>query len=308
MTTQRQYLRRCNVVVATDAGQGLDLSQLRIKFAIKKTDGQTPNTAEITVYNLADDVAHRIRKEFTSIALQAGYDSNFGIIFAGTIKQVRSGRENGTERFLIISAGDGEMAYNGAVVNATLAAGATQHDQVSVATGAMTPLGATVGPMVPETGAKLPRGKSLYGMARDYLRHSARALNASWSIQDGKIQFVSLTGVLPLQMVVLNSKTGLVGTPEQTADGIKARCLLNPLLHIGGKVHINQRDIAEAALPDTPKEAVTNKPVTIQHDGVYRILTIDFVGDTHGNDWYADLMCLGVYETLPAAKQVKLNG
>lgn len=308
MTTQLQFLRRCNVVVSTDAGQGLDLSSLRIKFAIKKTDGQTPNTADITIYNITPDVASRIRKEFSSIAIQAGYASNFGIVFAGTIKQVRIGREQGTETFILISASDGDIAYNGAVVNATLAAGSSQTDQVAISAQATAPLGATLGPMVPGNGVRLPRGKVMYGLARDYLRHSARALGASWSIQNGKIQFVALTGVLPSQMVVLNSKTGLVGTPEQTADGIKVRCLLNPLLQIGGKVHINQSDIAEAALPDTPKDAVVNKPVTIQHDGVYRILTVEMAGDTHGNDWYADTMCIGVDETLPPARQVKLNG
>ncbi len=308
MTTQLQFLRRCNVIVSTNAGQGLDLSALRIKFAIKKTDGQTPNTADIAIYNISQDVAARIRKEYTAIAIQAGYESNFGIVFAGTIKQVRSGREQGTESFLLISASDGDVAYNGATVSATLSAGATQLDQVAVAAQATAAMGTSLGVMVPDSGTRLPRGKVLYGMARDYLRHSAKALGASWSIQNGKIQFVALTGVLPTQMVVLNSKTGMVGTPEQTADGIKIRCLLNPLLQIGGKVSINQHDIAEAALPDTPKEAAVNKPVTIQHDGIYRILTLDVAGDTHGTDWYTDALCLGVDETLPAARQVKLNG
>lgn len=308
MKTQLQFLRQCNVVVSTDAGAGLDLSRLRVKFVVKKTDGQTPNTADIAIYNVSPDVANRIRKEFTAIALQAGYESNFGIVFAGTIKQVRTGRENGTDSFLLISASDGDMAYNGATVNATLAAGATQHEQVAISAQSTAALGTPLGPMVPTDGVRLPRGKVMYGMARDYLRHSARALRASWSIQSGKIQFIALTGVLPLQMVVLNSKTGLIGTPEQTADGIKARCLLNPLLQIGGKVQIKQHDIAEAALPNTTAEAASNKPVTIQHDGVYRILTTDFVGDTHGQDWYTDVMCLGVNEALPPAKQVKLNG
>ena len=43
---------------------------------------------------------------------------------SGLIKQVRIGRENGTDTFLNIAAADGDKAYNFAVVNATLAAGA----------------------------------------------------------------------------------------------------------------------------------------------------------------------------------------
>ena len=305
MNAQRQFLRRCNVVVSGDAGAGLDLSPLRITFTIKKTDGQTPNTAEITVYNMAADVAARIGKEFTSIMLQAGYANNYGIIFSGTIKQVRIGKENATDGRVVIVASDGDRAYNQAIVNATLTAGATQHEQASLAIQAMSPYGVAEGTTVPDTGVKLPRGKVLYGMARDYLRHNARNLDASWSIQDGAVQFVANTGTLPTEAVVLSSKTGLIGTPEQTDDGIKARCLLNPTIKIGGKVQINQRDIAEAALPDTNKGEPVNKPVTIQHDGLYRVLVAEFTGDTYGQEWYVDLLCIGIDDTLPANKQVK---
>jgi len=308
MTTQRQFLRRCNVLISGDAGAGLDLSQLRTKFVIKKTDGQTPNTAAVTIYNVAEDVAARIGKEFTAIKVQAGYDSLYGRIFAGTIKQVRRGRENGTDSYISIAAGDGDVAYNGATVNATLQAGATQTDQANLSVHSMTGLGVTAGPTVANNGVKLPRGKVLYGMARDYLRHHAKELDASWSIQDGVVQFVAQTGTLPTQAVVLTSKTGLVGTPEQTDDGIKVRCLLNPRITIGGKVRLNQRDIAEAALPDSTQGDAVNKPVAIQQDGFYRVLVAQFVGDTHGQEWYVDLLCLGVDDTLPTGKQVKLNG
>lgn len=305
---QRQYIRRCNLIVASDKGEGLDLSGLRIVFKIKKSDAQTPNTAEIRVYNLSEETANRIRKEFTSINLQAGYDSNYGVIFAGNIKQVRVGRENGTDTYIDIAAGDGDQAYNSAVVNATLAKGASQKDQINAAAGSMSGKGVHKGYIGDTGGTKLPRGKVMYGMARDYLRQSAQASNTSWSIQDGKIQFVELTGVLPNQAVVLSSKTGLVGTPEQTNDGIKARCLLNPMLKIGGKVLINEKDIQEAKLPDTKKDAQANKPATITHDGLYRLLLVEYSGDTRGNDWYCDLVCLDIDATQPPGKQVKKNG
>lgn len=305
---QRQYIRRCNLIVASDKGEGLDLSGLRIVFKIKKSDAQTPNTAEIRVYNLSEETANRIRKEFTSINLQAGYDSNYGVIFAGNIKQVRMGKENGTDSFIDIAAGDGDQAYNNAVVNATLAKGASQKDQIDAAAGSMSGKGVQKGYIGNTGGTKLPRGKVMYGMARDYLRQSAQASNTSWSIQDGKIQFVELTGVLPNQAVVLTSKTGLVGTPEQTNDGIKARCLLNPMLKIGGKVLINEKDIQEAKLPDTKKDAQANKPAVIAHDGLYRLLLVEYSGDTRGNDWYCDLVCLDIDATQPPGKQVKKNG
>lgn len=303
--SQLQYIRKCNLIVAGASGDGLDLSPMRIVFKTKKSDAQTPNTAEIRVYNLSETTVKQIRNEFTTITLQAGYEANYGVIFTGNIKQVRFGRENGTDTYIDIAAGDGDDAYNFAVVNTTLAAGAKQADQVAAAGRALSGKGVGTG-YVADTGPQaLPRGKVMYGMARDYLRQSAEASSTTWSIQDGKLQLVSLTGTLPNEAVVLNSKSGLVGTPEQTNDGITAKCLLNPLLKIGGKVMIDEKDIQEAKLPDTEKDATANKPATIANDGQYRILTIEHTGDTRGNDWYSNIVCLDVDETAPAGKQVK---
>jgi hypothetical protein len=303
--SQLQYIRKCNLIVAGASGDGLDLSPMRIVFKTKKSDAQTPNTAEIRVYNLSTQTAQQIRDEFKTITLQAGYEANYGVIFTGNIKQVRFGRESGTDTYIDIAAGDGDDAYNFAVVSTTLAAGAKQSDQINAAGRSLQDKGVGTG-FVAETGEeKLPRGKVMYGMARDYLRQSAEASSTTWSIQDGKLQLVSLTGLLPGQAIALNSKSGLVGQPEQTNDGITVKCLLNPLLKIGGRVKINEQDVAEAKLPDSTKDATANKPATIASDGAYRVLTIEHAGDTRGNDWYSNIVCLDVDATAPAGKQVK---
>jgi len=308
MNESQQYIRRCNLVVADATGNGLDLSNLRIVFNVKKSDAQTPNTAEIRVFNLNKETAAQIKKEFTTLILQAGYDSNYGTIFSGNIKQVRIGRENGTENYIDIAAGDGDDAYNFSVVNTTLAAGATQQDQINSAAGSMVNRAVRQGSVTGVDSNRLPRGKVMYGMARDYLRQTAAATETSWSIQDGKIQFVKLTAVLPSQAVLLNSKSGLVGTPEQTNEGITVKCLLNPQLKIAGRVKIDQENIAQAALPDTSKKDTVNKPVAIEDDGFYRLLVVEHAGDTRGTDWYSNLVCLGIDATLPPDKQVKKNG
>lgn len=303
--SQLQYLRKVNLIVSGGSGEGLDLSPMRIVFKTKKSDAQTPNTAEIRVYNLAPGTAKQIRDEFTTVTLQAGYESNYGIIFTGNIKQVRFGRESGTDTYIDMACGDGDDAYNFAVVNTTLAAGANQSDQINAAGRSLEQRGVGVGFIDQTPAAALPRGKVMYGMARDYLRQSSEASQATWSIQDGKLQLVSRTGTLPNQAVLLNSKSGLVGTPEQTNDGINVRCLLNPLLKIGGRVKIDEDDIAEASLPNTEGDAAANNAASIASDGIYRVLTVEHNGDTRGNDWYSNIVCLAVDETAPAGQQVK---
>jgi len=287
--SELQYMRRCNLVVAGE-GQGLDLSGLRIVFKVSKKDAQTPNKALIVIYNLQADTAKRIRNEFTRVILQAGYESNYGVIFDGTIKQVRLGKENGTDTYLEISAGDGDLAYNFAVVNTTLAAGATQTDQIGAISRAMQGKGTQGGFIDTLPAQRLPRGKVMYGMARNYLRQSCASSDASWSIQNGQLQVIRQDGLLPAQAVVLTSKTGLVGTPEQTNDGIKARCLLNPMLKIGARVQIDESQIQESRLPESSKNNAANQPAPLDRDGVYKLLTIDYSGDTRGNDWYCDFV------------------
>lgn len=293
----KQYLRSCQLIVATASGDGLDLSRLTIRFKVKKTDTQTPNAAEIRVYNLSADTISQIRREFTQITLQAGYEGNTGVIFAGTIKQVRTGREAGTDVYIDIDAGDGDIDYNNAIVNTTLSAGARQIDQVNAASRAMTN---TSQGYIPDLGSNsLPRGKVLYGMARDYLRQSAESSGTSWSIQDGKLQMVGLNTTLPTQAVILNSKTGLIGQAEQTNDGIKARCLLNPMLKIGGRVQINEADILSAKIDNTDKSSPVNSAPSVTADGFYRVLMVEYSGDTRGNDWYADVVCQSIDATQP---------
>jgi hypothetical protein len=300
-----QYLRKCNLVVAGEDGKGLDLSGLRITFKVKKTDAETPNTAEMRVYNLSKETVQKFKKEYTRIILQAGYESNYGVLFDGNIKQVKLGREGNTDNYIDIAAGDGDNAYNYATVNTTLASGAKQEDQVNAATKSMETQGAGKGSIDNLGDGKLPRGKVMYGMARDYIRQSAAASGTSWSIQDGKVTMIKTRGLLPGQAVLLNSKTGLVGVPEQTNDGIEAKCLLNPLLKIGSAVKINERDIQQVILPDTSKDDAANSPAALSVDGIYKVYTLEHTGDTRGNDWYSVLKLLDVDASAPAGEEVQ---
>lgn len=290
----RQWLRECSLVVAGSNGQGLELGELRVVFKVSKGAVETPNSAEIRVYNPSEATANSIRREFSQVVLQAGYQGGFGIIFSGNIRQVRRGRENGTDTWLEIIAADGDWAYNYAVVNTTLAAGSTPADRMKVCQGAFSEKGVQEGHMTDPGGNGLPRGKVMYGMARKHMRDAACGSGCEWSFQDGKVQVVKASGYLPGEAVVLTHETGLIGTPEQTNEGIKVRCLLNPSLRIGGRIKLDNKSVQQVKT-DLKMRALY--PPRLDHDGLYRILRLDFVGDTRGNDWYADALCIGLDDT-----------
>lgn len=108
-----QYKRKASLLLVDD-DEVLDLSNLRFRFQVKAMDVESPNNAAIRVYNLSRDTLVKIRGEFSRVILQAGYDNNFGVIFDGTIKQFRIGREGTTDTYLDILAADGvEPAVDG---------------------------------------------------------------------------------------------------------------------------------------------------------------------------------------------------
>jgi hypothetical protein len=287
----KQWLRACSLVVAESGGKGLELGELRVTFQTKKGDTETPNSAEIKVYNLSEATMSRMKKEFTRVVLQAGYQDNLGVIFDGNIRGTRSGRENGTDTWLEITAADGDKAYNFAVVNKTLAAGSKPADRVKACGDAFAAKGTGQGYIPELPGKASSRPHVMYGMARKYMRDEAANTGCSWSIQDGKMTMLEDKGVLPGEAVVLTYETGLIGAPEQTNEGIKVRCLLNPQLKIGGRIKLDNASVQEAK---TDLKGQAQRAPKKDADGFYRILKVEFVGDTRGNDWYADMICIAM--------------
>lgn len=314
-----QYLRKASLVVGGNSGNAIDLSELRFAFSVRRGDLQTPNSADIRVYNVSDATAAQIMQlqptpEFTRVVLQAGYDGNFGVIFDGSIKQIRRGRESQTDTYLDITAADGDSAYNFSVTALSLAAGATPQDKIQGILKSMASHGVTMG-YIPSTlqSNPTPRGEVIFGMARDHLRNVAKDTDTSWSIQDGKVDFIPLTAYKPGDIPVITSETGLVGLPVQEQNGIKLQTLLNPNLKIGQAVKLDNQSIQRyrytlgANQIENYNAELFNK---INDDGLYYVMVANHSGDTRGNDWYTWLTCLAINADVPfeaAAKSSPLG-
>lgn len=296
-----QYLRQISLKVG-DADAALDLSDMRIRFAVRRGDTKTPNTADIRVYNLSENTVQRIQKEFIRVVLQAGYAGNYGIIFDGTIKQVRRGRESQTDTYIDITAADGDSAYNWSVVSASLAAGSTAEDHTQAALGAMASRGITQGDVAPLSLNRLPRGKVMFGMTRDFLDVTGKTQDVSWSIQDGKLTLIPNTAYLPGEPVVVTSATGMIGLPEQSQNGINVKTLLNPGIRIGRRLKIDNASIQRLRLNPAPLTEANTSLALVQiatnADGMYKVLVANHYGDTRGNEWYTDTICISVDATL----------
>lgn len=289
-----QWIRKASLIVGTE--DALDLSELRFIFRIKRGDTQTPNTLRVRVYNVSEQTALRTMKEFTRVVLQAGYEGNYGIIFDGTIIQVRIGRENQTDTYVDITAADGDSAYNFGFVNTTLAAGATMRDVVDASMKAMEKKGVTRGYMAFLTEQRLARGKVMFGLARKFMEGVARTTQSVWSIQDGKAVLWPETSYNPGDIPVISPQTGLVGLPEQTSNGITARMLLNPSVKIGTLIQLKNEAIQLYGYNPDIKQQSENGNIEMQSalndEGLYYVMLAEHWGDTRGNDWHTEVVCL----------------
>lgn len=294
----RQYDRKISLVVGNQAGDGIELSDLRISFSVYRGDTQTPNSADIRIYNLADTTASRIANpaEFTQLALQAGYEGNFGLIFRGGITQVRKGRIDGKDTYLDITAADGDEAYNYSSIAYSMVAGSTPEQHVQAFLQAMQAHGVSGAPLPQLSDNGLPRGAVFYGCVKDELRKFAQSNDVLWSIQDGQLTFVPQTGYRTGEVPVISPATGLIGVPEQTQNGLSLRVLLNPAIRIGGLVKLDSAINLYRYGLDTASTASNRFTQTagakLNADGLYYVMVADHSGDTRGNPWYTDLVCL----------------
>lgn len=299
-----EYLRRVQLIVGNDQG-GIDLSNLHIKFSVRQFTMQTNNVAEIRVFNLDDATASQIDAEFSDLTLNAGYEGgDFETIFDGTIVQVRHGWESAADKYIDITAQDGDLATNYEIVRSAMAKGSTLEQRIQVLAKAM---GVTVpadgippDAQLPQDAQQaLPRGKTMFIKASEAMRDTAMHAMCTWSVQNGQLVLVPYDGYLDREVVQINAATGMIGWPEQSQEGIQVKCLLNPRLVIGGRIQLNNREILISELniaKDTYVEQ--NAPglarALLDMDGFYKLIVIEHQGDTRGTEYYSSLLCIAV--------------
>lgn len=315
-----QFGRVASLIITSSAtGNGLEISDLHFRFQTFQHDDESPNKAIIRVWNPSPNTANSIVNEFDRIVIQAGYKTaGASQIFAGTVVQVERGRESAVDNYLEITAADGDFPYNYGILNQTIGADGTTPNALDVVKRMSVALGLGIGDGVSDalslangpTGGIFPRGKVAFGLARKHFRTISDTVQARWSVQAGKLTMVKLSGYLPGDAVVLTPTTGLVGSAASTLEGIRARCLLNPLIVPGRRIQLDQSFINTTNIAsnyDTSSYAQKPRYATISPDGDYRTLVVEHQGDTRGQEWYTDITCLAVDPSAPADSSVKVG-
>lgn len=271
---------------AIESTLGFDVSNLRCTFKVKKTLKPTPNTCEIKVWNLAG-ASRRVLEDANKLAvrLEAGYEkTGTSQLYFGETRAATTEWDPDGSCISTMTSGDSEKEIAEARIHVSIGPGVPPNvAMMSVARA----LGVSEGNLTKAAALMATKGlpTTMYGPGTVISGNAARELTdicrsagLEWSIQDGKLQILNLGAALSDQAVELSSDTGLVGSPQidfnasskkkQGGIFVKAKCLIIPELACGRKVSFDSREVK----------------------GGFRIEQIEYTGDTHGDDWYAEIV------------------
>lgn len=272
MATGRLYGRVAKLTVDT-----LELDQFAMRFRVKKTLKPEPNTLDLEVLNLGPDTRARLQAPKggkLAVRLEAGLqETGLTQIYFGEVRAAWSRYEEGGDVVTCLAAGDGEASLR-ARVHVPVGAKSPPDQALRAIAAALGVKGGNV-----EAAARTlrQRGLSLFptagaisGNAARELTDFCRAADLEWSIQDGALQILQRGRATPDTAFELSSDSGLIGSPSADSKGVvNARCTLLPDLRPGRIVVFKSRVL----------------------QGAYRLEEVEYVGETHGEAWYAEIAC-----------------
>ncbi len=276
---------------------------VRATFKIQKYGWVTPNFSEVSVYNLDFNTFNMAFMKGMRVIVEAGYVNGwYGVILDSPVFQPIWERENGIDYKLTFRCIDTDGLLDENWVNGVV--GALTHQKNCVAE-----IGARAKKkFVPKISSaisekKYIRGKTFCGDVKFYLRQIALDNGMTISAVDNKI-YLSKVQVDFDQVPVMEfslKEGGLIGTPVQTQDGITFTCLLNPKIQVFKEAPM----LVKLNLESLKNYKISwSQPFSrLDESGVYKVLGVTHYGDTRGNNWYSEVICLNqILEGVPGTK------
>lgn len=254
--------------------ESIEIRDLRISFSCVKSLTSEPNPATLKIYNLNESSRNRVTSgEFNQAYLMVGYGGDLGLVFSGDIINPVM-RKDDTDWITELECGDGYNEINKSRTNVTIAKNTGQKDVIKKLSGDMSE-SASSGAMVSlPNDKKLPRAKTMIGNTRDHMTKIAKNNDADWTIQDGKLIVLPKKEAIEDKTgYVLSQETGMIGSPEKSDSGIEVTCLLNTSIKVGSLIRI--QSIIKA------------------YSGDFKVTDIEITGDSHSDEWYSKITCVG---------------
>ncbi len=209
-----------------------------VEFDIHRNSFSSANVASIRIYNLNKDNRSQVRKDATdygdlrTIAFAAGYGEKLSLAFTGNISQAWSVRE-GTNFITQIESYDGGFAFQNAITDTQYIAGTPQSSIIESLVQSLP--GVTPGSIGSYQG-QIARGNSFSGPTVELLKEIT---GGGFFIDNGKANCLADTECLEGDIPVVNSQSGLLGTPVKEQTYITFDILFEPNLHVGQLIQLD---------------------------------------------------------------------
>jgi hypothetical protein len=269
---------------------------LRVKFNIQKYGYTAVNLSTIEVYNLNLETQNLLIKNGMRVRVEAGYvNGNYGLIYDSPIFQPMWEREDNVTTKVTFRCVDClDWITDNWVATQSEALQYQKNMVLGMAGKSITPINlkdSDISEGMPNN--QLPRSKVFFGPPMDYIRQYAQQGGTLPSVNDKDIVISRLQDALPEgaennAIVISPGKGGLIGTPQQTQDGVTFTCLLNPNIRVFKPpmlVKLDNTIIRQAALQWGQKGFSR-----LDEDWMYRVIGVTHVGDTRGNEWYSNVI------------------
>ena len=261
-------LRTARLEIDTPASGTVTLEGFRTTFHVQLAMDDSATRSMVTVYNASEQTACCVTDEgepTSHVRLFGGYVDEVGLLLDADVTRYRSARQP-PEVSAVFECGGAEN-----VKSSTIWVKDYERQTARfIALAIVQELGFTAEnpQVVPQ--ATLPT-YSYTGTARNALRDLLEPFNIAWTEVGGVVRFTMRDDPMMgggSQIHRVSRRTGLIGSPEPTDSGAKARVVLRPAYLLGDRVTIS----AQVA------------------SGDYTIVGVTHSGDTHGGAiWMSEL-------------------
>ncbi|WP_051476253.1 phage protein [Heyndrickxia ginsengihumi] len=213
---------------------------LHIEFEVNFDDDEKPNQSTISIYNLSKTSISRITKD-SSVILQAGYRSDYGVLVQGKISNVVTNR-NGVDKITTITLLEGQDYTSEKTPKAITFKKGTKAEVIIKKLVKL--LGVSLAEFKLPKNVVYKKGYSVTGQIENNLVEVVKDCGAALYWRRGKMVIRSITEGTD-ENFLLEESTGLIDSPETFEEddtkGYTAKCLLQHRITTASIIEIRSK-------------------------------------------------------------------
>ena len=212
-----------------------------IEFDVQRHTYSSATMSVLRIYNLSESTRNKLRKNQTDRGMRkkcefrAGYGTELSTVVVGNVMQGFSVRES-TNYVTTLEIFDGGFAYANALINTP-----TQFPENTAYRSAVVDLikllkdyDVSLGSVGTVNGVS-GRGMSLVGPT---IRNIKELTNSKFFIDNGTAHVLDKNEVIPAPLKILDSSSGLLGTPIREETFVQVELLFEPKILAGQKLEL----------------------------------------------------------------------